>query len=288
MSIKTDAGPIGPARWARRLRTVLGAGAVVLLTLGCTSADAAAPGAARPGEVLFEDAFDGPGLDTAAWNTCHWWDDAGCTIETNDELEWYLPSQVQVRDGVLALTAERADTRGSDGELYPYRSGMVTTGPPTYRDSDSRFAFTYGTVEARVRVPEGAGLWSALWLLPASRESRPEIDVLEIVGSAPRELLMHFHPADPAVPADGESVTLPPAPASGWRDVRLEWVPGELRWFVDGVPVWTRTGDDVPDEPMYLVANLAVGGVLGGPPDDPSAFPATYAIDHVRVTAAGP
>ena len=42
--------------------------------------------------VRFEDDFEGDALDGDAWNTCHWWDDGGCTISSNDELEWYLPS----------------------------------------------------------------------------------------------------------------------------------------------------------------------------------------------------
>ncbi len=265
----------------RGTRTAL---AVLAAVAACACAT---PGAARePGPVLFEDGFDGPGLDTAAWGTCHWWDDGGCTIATNGELEWYLPGQVEVGGGTLRLTADHAPTTGADGERYPFRSGMVSTGPPAYTGSGARFAFTYGTVEARVRVPEGAGLWSALWLLPASREARPEIDLLEVVGDAPRDLLVHLHPEDPARPAVGESVRLPGgADFADWRDVRLEWEPGELRWYVDGALVWTRTGADVPDEPMYLVANLAVGGVLPGPPDAATAFPAVFELDHVRVRA---
>lgn len=277
-------GPNGPSRrWVGRVRRAAVAGLVVVLVSACTSVGEVGGPVVR---VLFEDTFDGPGLDTTAWNTCHWWDDGGCTIETNAELEWYLPSQVDVRDGALVLTAERADTPGADGRIYPYRSGMVTTGPRTAEGGEPRFAFTYGTVEARVRVPEGAGLWSALWLLPASRQARPEIDLFEVVGSRPNELLMHFHPEDPAVPADGAAVTLPADASftSGWRDVRLDWEPGELRWYVDGELVWTRSGNDIPDEPMYLVANLAVGGVLAGTPDDLAAFPATFELDHVRVS----
>ena len=50
--------------------------------------------------------------------------------------------------------------------------------------------------------------------------------------------------------------------------------------------VWQVTGSQVPDEPMYLVMNLAVGGVYPGPPDASTQFPATFAIDHVRMSTA--
>ena len=64
-----------------------------------------------------------------------------------------------------------------------------------------------------------------------------------------------------------------PSLAEDWHTVRLDWSPGRLDFFVDGVRVWRVTGDQVPDEPMYLVLNLAVGGVYPGPPDSDTAVP---------------
>ncbi len=260
--------------------------AVLALTLTACSASETGDGGAV---TVFEDDFNGSSLNASLWNTCHWWDDEGCTIESNDEMQWYLPSQVTVENGELRLTAERADTTGADGEVFPYRSGMVTTGPPDY-ESEAKFAFTYGTVEARVRAPAGTGLWAALWLLPASKESRPEIDLLEVLGNDPSELLMHFHPEDRDQDSSGSSHVMPVGRsfADGWRDVRLGWEPGHLRYFVDDQQVWEVTGEQVPDEPMYLVANLAVGGEYPGPPDDETVFPATYGIDHIRVRQRAP
>lgn len=231
--------------------------------------------------VRFEDDFEGDALDGDAWNTCHWWDDGGCTISSNDELEWYLPSQVSVSDGRLWLTAEEAEVEGSDGERYPYRSGMVTTGPPAYGEP-ARFDFTYGRVEARVRAPEGAGLWAAVWMLPSSTSSRPEIDILEVLGNDPTERIFHLHPADRGQDPIGHRIR-GRSMSEGWHDVGLEWEPELLRWFVDGDEVWRVEGDQVPDEPMYLVANLAVGGEYPGPPDGATRFPATFEIDRVTV-----
>ena len=249
---------------------------------------AGAPSAAADASVLFEEHFDGPELDRGMWNTCHWWDDGGCTIESNDELEWYLPSQVAVRDGALHLTAEEVETTSPDGDEFPYRSGMVSTGPPRYEEP-ARFAFTYGTVDVRLRAPAGRGFWAAVWLLPADSESRPEIDMLEVLGHDPGLNLMHLHPEDESKDAPRAEYRLPGDAtfAEGWHDVRLEWTRGELRWFVDGKQVWTVRGDDVPDEPMYLVANLAVGGVYPGSPTDETPFPAVFSIDHITVRGDG-
>jgi len=275
-----------PVRTGQRSASLVGAvflaAAVLLLASGLTS-----PGTDRDpaSKVLLDESFDGDQLDTAVWNTCHWWDDEGCTISSNDELEWYLPEQVSVSGGALELTAEPRSVEASDGKTYPFRSGMVTTGPTP--DGAAKLAWTYGTVEARLRVPAGRGLWPALWMLPADEESRPEIDILEVLGDDPAELVMHFHPEDREAESPSERYRLEGSTfADDWHTVRLEWLPGRVTWFVDDVAVWDVTGDQVPAEPMYLVLNLAVGGVYPGSPDETTEFPATFAIDHVRITAA--
>jgi beta-glucanase (GH16 family) len=241
------------------------------------------------GETLFEDDFDGERLDPARWNTCHWWDDGGCTIESNDELQWYVPSQVSVADGALNLIAEDVETRGVDREEFPYRSGMVTTGPPG-DDSEAKFAFTFGVLEARVQAPAGDGLWAALWLLPVDRDSRPEIDLFEVLGNDPSEMIMHLHPEDRDEESPSFVYRMAPGSsfADGWRDVRLEWEHERLGYFVDGRQVWEVVGDQVPDEPMYVVANLAVGGFYPGEPSCSTRFPATYSIDYIRVRPVAP
>ena len=240
------------------------------------------------GQVLLNATFDDDRLDPAIWNTCHWWADQGCTISSNEELEWYVPEQVSVADGALRLTADPTPVRGSDGKSYDFRSGMVTTGPPPMDEhAPAKLAFTYGSVETRLRVPAGRGLWPAVWLLPASRESVPEIDLLEVIGQNPSEVLMHLHPKSRSAESPDKAYRVPgPSLAEDWHTLRLDWSANRLDFFVDGVRVWKLTGRQVPDEPMYVVLNLAVGGVYPGPPDQQTRFPATFAIDYLRITAA--
>lgn len=247
-----------------------------------------AQGAAHSGlPLILDEEFEGTTLDSDVWNTCHWWDDGGCTIATNDELQWYLPGQVRVQDATLMLTAERRAAVGAEGEVFPYRSGMVSTGPPRW-NTEPKVAFTYGTVEVRFRAPLGAGLWPAIWMLPASQESRPEIDIFEAVGQRPWRAGMYFHPARGS--NEQTSYTHHRLPAgedlSDTHSVRLEWSSNRLDYFFNEEKVFEVSGDQVPDEPMYLVINLAVGGSYGGTPD-PSAFPATFEIDKVRIWSEG-
>jgi beta-glucanase (GH16 family) len=240
-------------------------------------------------DLLLDEDFAGDRVDPAVWNTCHWWAvDGGCTIESNDELEWYQAGNVAVADGVLRLEAREQAVVTPDGGRYPYTSGMISSGPaPGDGDRPVRFAFTYGYVEALLRLPSDTGLWPAFWLLPADEESRPEIDIVETVGDDTDTARFHFHYVDD----DGEERSLGhdwsgADLAAGWHTFAVDWRPGVITWIVDGRERWRVEGAMVPDEPMYVVLNLAVGGVYPGPPDDETEFPAVVEADWVRVHEA--
>lgn len=242
------------------------------------------PGADPTKGILLDDEFDGNSLGASTWNTCHWWQDQGCTISSNNELEWYLPQQVSVSNGALHLTADRRAVVASDGKDYSFASGMVTTGPPAH-NMPPKLAFTYGKVDVRFQLPSGRGLWPAIWLLSASENSLPEIDMLEAVGDDTGRLSMHLHPKNRSVPPLGKDYLLPNGQSltDGWHTVSLDWSPGLLTYFLDGKQVWQVIGNQVPDEPMYLVMNLAVGGEFPGNPDKSTKFPAILSIDHVLI-----
>jgi beta-glucanase (GH16 family) len=225
----------------------------------------------------FIDGFRGESLDFTSWNTCYWW---GCTIASNKELQWYERSQVRVADGVLSLTAEAAPVESPNGGWFRYRSGMISSGPS--KRGKPRFAFTYGTVEARLRVPAGKGLWSALWMLPAFGDNRPEVDIVEVLGNDTRESHHFLHRRNPnskSFKHTEQGADL----ADGWHVYRLEWLPGMLRWYLDSELIFTVKGDEVPDDPMYVMANLAVGGRWPGPPNNSTQFPAVLLIDYIEI-----
>lgn len=234
--------------------------------------------------LVFSDEFERDGLGEI-WRTCHWWQtDGGCTIASNDELQWYRPEAVGLADGSLVLTAEPVPQRTSAGDTLPYRSGMVTTGArSSHRSEAPSFAFTYGFVEARVRMPVGAGLWPAVWMLSADNRSLPEIDIMEWYGIRPDRVTMHVHQrVDGAERA--QRVDIRTGDISGtWHVFGMHWSPEAVVFYVDGVEAGRVTDPAlVPNTPMYLLLNLAVGGGQAGTPD-PAAFPASFAIDYVRV-----
>ena len=237
-------------------------------------------------DLLFSDDFDGSALDTNKWTTCYWWDDDGCTIISNNELEWYQPDDVLVSNGTLKLRAQERTIEAANGETYDYTSGMISSGRKTSDTSlPPGFSFQYGYAEIRAKIPAGQGLWPAFWLLPASHNSKPEIDVLEILGHEPNTIHMYFHyPIDEEESdSTGESWTGPDFSA-GWHTFAVDWHPDAITWYVDGVERRRYSEiTHIPATPMYLLANLAVGGDWPGEPDSSTPFPSYYEIDYMRV-----
>ena len=188
-----------------------------------------------------------------------------------------------MRRGQLRLTASRRPVRGQGGLTYPYRSGMISTGPRS-NGRGPKFSFRYGRAEMRAKIPVGRGLWPAFWLLPVDRRSRPEIDVMEIYGHDPGRLGMHFHWLDSSgAKRDRGKAYRNRRLAAGWHRFAIDWRPGRLTWLVDGVERWRFTGSAVPRERMYLIANLAVGGDRAGSPTPSTRLPASLRIDHIKV-----
>lgn len=240
--------------------------------------------------LVFGDEFDGPRLDKSRWTTCYWWDEGGCTNLANDELQWYQPQNVSVADGHLRLTARQQTVVGHQGRTFPYTSGMVTSGRPyAQRARADRFAARQGYFEIRARIPRGKGLWPAIWLLPSTQQERPEIDIMEIIGDAPDVLEMHLHYSDEkgqrrSVGASVKTVDL----SADWHVYGLEWRSDAVIWYLDGKEMWRyQNAPGIPNEPMYLLLNLAVGGKWPGHPDGGTLFPADMLIDYVRVWERG-
>jgi len=250
---------------------------------GVTTA-AAAPPASSTWNLAFADEFDGTTLNASKWHTCHWWASTTCSIETNKELELYTRNNVSVADGALKLQARRENAVAWNGSTYNYTSGMVSTGGKVDEIAPG-FVFTYGYVEARVKVPKGQGLWPALWLLPANHGWPPEIDVMEIVGNEPNVTHMTYHyPRPDGTAANVGTSWAGPDFSADWHTFAVDWSPEALVWYVDGVERSRYTvAANITSEPSYVLLNLAVGGNWPGAPDATTPFPSDYLVDYVRV-----
>ena len=241
---------------------VIALGMLVAVALGVAYARSRTPG------PVFADEFDGWRVDTDRWSSGYPW---GCTSETTGERQCYAPEALTVRDGLLVLEADR----DPNGRL-PYRSGMVA--------SHRSFAQRYGYFELRARLPRGQGLWPAFWLLPKPDGTwPPELDVMELFGSEPHQVLMAQHYRD-AAGRERKRVRTWRGPdfTAGFHTFGMSWSPTAVVWYVDGVERF-RSTRDIPTQEMYVLVNLAVGGEAPGPPDATTPFPARMEVDYVRV-----
>jgi beta-glucanase (GH16 family) len=221
--------------------------------------------------LILDEDFDGAAVDPQRWDTLYPnAKDEGCTIASNEELEWYQRDDVLVENSLLRLRAQRRSVNG-----FAYTSGCVS--------SHDRFYYQYGYLEMRARVPAGRGLWPALWMMPQTRVYPPEIDILELLGHDTHTAYMTYHygPYE-QLRSIGEKFKGPDF-AADFHRFGLLWQPRLLVWTIDGVERHRLESEHVADMPMYLRINLAVGGKWPGAPDAATRFPAYYEIDWIRV-----
>ena len=226
--------------------------------------------------LAFTSSFQGSSLNGSKWQTCYPWADSGsgCTNFDNSELEWYLPSQDQVSNGTLHMIASKVTTigttRAGSPADYQWKSGMVTT--------NNSFDFTYGYVQVTARIPTGSGLWPALWLLPQNESWPPEIDIMENLGGNTSRIYCTVHPS-----LGGESQEIYNSPtqlSSGWHTYAVNWEPNSITWYIDGQEVFTSS-ENIPQQPMYFLANLAVSGTEQVPN---ASTPSTASFDISNVS----
>lgn len=237
-------------------------------------------------ELVFEDDFDGLALDASRWNTALPW---GPDVVINDERQYYVDalgdpefgySPVEVGDGTLTIRAsETPAALSAKAGGQEWLSGVLTTA--------GIFDFTHGCVEARLRLPEGRGLWPAVWMLPRDYEGlRPQLFVMERDGAKPESVFHNYEyfGEDDALRSTGQFEVSEAALGDGeFHTIGLSWTAEELLFYVDGKARYRVVGERVPAQPMYLVLNLAIGGTWPGDPDGSTPRPAEWEIDYVRV-----
>jgi beta-glucanase (GH16 family) len=174
-----------------------------------------------------------------------------------------------------------------------------------------KFEQAYGRFEARIRVPEGSGLWPAFWLLGADCEQVGwplcgEIDIMEYRRQEPTSVSGSIH--GPGY--SGETVPQGQITKSydlendrfdaGFHIFGIEWGPDYINYYVDDILYNQITPEDLeitpedpdnPDalgewvynKPFYIIINLAVGGNFPQAPDSDEVFPQSMLVDYVRV-----
>ncbi|GAC1473718.1 MAG: hypothetical protein NVSMB9_22850 [Isosphaeraceae bacterium] len=219
------------------------------------------------GETVFFDDFSGPGLDRAKWNV----EVTGPTY--NDEQQAYIDSTdtVHVARGTEAVGAEKGalviEARHrpgfvtKEGKRFDFVSGRITT--------QGKMEFAHGTAAARIKMPPGAGLWPAFWILGAGKwPDTGEIDVMEYVGETDwTGVALHGPGYSGETPLVNRAYFSGTRGADDWHVYSVDWSPQGFVFKVDERTVYRATRAMVEhygrwafDEPKFLILNLALGG----------------------------
>lgn len=259
---------------------------LVLLLAGCSSEPADNPipdptDPDSPWELTWSDEFNGD--EGALPDPDKWAHDVGGWGWGNNELQTYTDDGSNAKltgDGVLRITAFEEEGAWTSARLK----------------TDGLFTQQGGRFEARIRVPEGRGFWPAFWMLgdefaTTGWPQTGEIDILEMRGSAPRELLGTVHgPGYSGSNSVGGSLLRDDPLSDDFHTYAVEWADEEIRWFFDERIFHSVIPADLPegtpwvfDHPFFLIVNLAVGGNFVLPPDETTPAGAHMLVDHVRV-----
>ena len=238
--------------------------------------------------LKWNDEFDGEELNREDWN-----------VEThepgwvNKEWQAYVDStdNIYVKDGKLVIKPVEKD--GENGEKS-YTSGRVNT--------QGKHDFTYGLFETRVKVPTGKGYLPAFWMMPTNENLYGqwprcgEIDIMEVMGQETNKAYGTIHYGNPHGQKQGTYILDGPDFASEYHTFTVEWEPGKIVWYVDGMKYheakdWYSTTEGqgtvaypAPfDQPFYMILNLAIGGSWVGYPDENTTYAdQALEVDYVR------
>lgn len=215
----------------------------------------------------------------------------------NGEIQHYTDriQNSHVENGILSITAIK-ETFTDQGYTKDFTSARL----------NSKFAFTYGKVEVRAKLPSGAGTWPAIWTLGQNIEEPGAYWDIEGYGTAPWpycgeiDIMEHWgtnqnyvQSATHTPSSFGGTVNLGgqviPTASTEFHTYVLEWTPEKLIFSVDGVEHYTydppvKDENTWPfDKDQYLLLNVAIL-----PGTSPSFTSSSMDVDYVRVYQSSP
>lgn len=232
--------------------------------------------------LVWSDEFNGNSIDTSKWG---FEIGTGASGWGNNEQQYYTDraDNAYVSDGSLHIRAKKESYGG-----MRYTSARLNT--------NGKFTFTYGYVEARIALPSSQGIWPAFWMLGANIgsvgwPSCGEIDIMEAINAENKTYATcHWNcngHAEYGKSTGNFDITQ-------YHTYGLQWDKQYIRMFVDGNKIYemyieNNTGDTEEfQRPFYLLLNVAVGGNWPGFSIDDNAFPTEMKVDYVRVYQENP
>jgi len=232
-------------------------------------------------ELVWSDEFNYEGApDPDKWNF-----EIGDNGWGNNEWQYYTDrlENARVGDSVLTITAREENYEGAD-----YTSARMIT-------YENDHYWQYGRVEARIKMPEGQGIWPAFWMLGknifegTTWPATGEIDILEMIGGGENDSILHgtAHWDEGGHVYQGDSVTHSEKLSQDFHTYAIEWDEQQIKWFFDCEQYYSLSIQSSAmsefDAPFFILLNIAVGGDWPGYPDETTEFPQTMKVDYVRV-----
>ena len=241
-------------------------------------------------ELVWADEFEGNGaINSANWhhqtllpNGNSWY---------NGEIQHYTNRQVNsyVNNGTLKIVAKR-ETFTDQGVTKEFTSARL----------NSKFAFTYGKVEIRAKLPTGIGTWPAMWTL-GQNITEPggyweptfgsvgwpacgEIDIMEHWGDNQNFVQSAIHTPSSFGNTVNKGGTVIPTASTQFHVYTMEWDEDKIVFAVDDVVHYTynpvvQNPDTWPfTANQYILLNVAILPNIA-----PSFTESSLEIDYVRV-----
>ena len=272
------------------IKLILGAICIVLLAAPSCQKDKEptkpdGPGTKKDTVLVWDEEFNYTGLpDENKWsydtiNNASGWG--------NNEKQFYTKARLknaEVKGGYLYINAIKESYKG-----FNYTSARLIT---KYKGD-----WLYGRIEVRAKLPDGRGMWPAIWMLPTDWAyggwpASGEIDIMENVGYNPYVIVasVHTQSYNHTLGTQKSSTTNVPTCYTGFHTYTLEWQETSCKIYVDGTLyfVFANEGTGYKEWPFdkrfHLLLNVAVGGNWGGQKGiDDSIFPRAMVVDYVRV-----
>lgn len=237
-----------------------------------------------PGMALvWSDEFNGSIIDPANWTY-----DLGASGWGNNEWQNYTSSAANssVSNGLLTITARQEPGGG-------FTSARLKT--------QGLRSVQFGRIDVRAKLPQGQGIWPAIWMLgdnigTASWPACGEIDIMELVGHQPATVhgTAHWGSSWNSHQYQGSSTTLPEGEtfSDAFHVFSVVWEADQITWLLDDVPYFSLSPADMNGQPypfnapFFFILNVAVGGNWPGYPDASTAFPQQLVVDCIRVFQA--
>jgi beta-glucanase (GH16 family) len=229
-------------------------------------------------KLVLEENFSGNSLNTSLWEFDIGNDDGW----GNDELQYYRKNSenIFIQNNQLHIVA-----RVKEFGEKSYTSARILT--------KKTFQFTYGKVEARIKLPVGQGIWPAFWMLGANIDEKPwpncgEIDILEAIN-AENVIYNTLHFANETGDHKMSDFSTKIENVNEFHIYTLTWTKDQVKMFIDNKESCSVNLNELPStatdafrKPFYLLLNVAVGGNWPKTVDD-SVLPLEMIVDYIKI-----